>query len=253
MTTTRKSRSRLEGVPIEGVRGMQSGPVNELGVVCLFALLSKRLGFVIRRVRAGFPDCIAQKQTAKGWKMVRVEFEYNAKAFKTHRHSARGCDYIVCWENDWPDAPQGIEILDLRRQVEPRRVWLQAVAPEYWGSLDERKKQWWSLPRLAKKDDLLLYYHKTPRKELRHIAVVTENAAPNKRWRWGGRIRVLARLEQPISLAHIRASAILKKTPCVRGNFEARYDVTPWWSEWYRLITVLNPDLRSKLAQYFAV
>lgn len=90
-----KSRDRLDGIPLEGVPGMQSGPVNELGVVCLFALLSKRLGFVIRRVQAGFPDCVAQKRTGKGWKRVRVEFEFNAKSFKTHRHCVRGCDYIV--------------------------------------------------------------------------------------------------------------------------------------------------------------
>ena len=251
--TRKTSQDKLDGIPLEGVPGMQSGPVNELGVVCLFALLSKRLGFVIRRIQAGFPDCVAQKRTGRGWKTIRVEFEFNAKSFKTHRHRARSCDYIVCWENDWPDAPKNIEILDLRRQVEPRRVWLQAVAHKYWGSLDERKRVWWSLPRLAKKDDLLLFYHKTPRQELRHIAVVTENAAPNRSWRWGGNIRVIVRLEQPVSLAHIRASAILKKSPCVRGNFQSRYDVNPWWSEWYRLVAVLNPDLRDKLARYFAV
>jgi len=190
--TTRKAK--LDGVPLEGVPGMQSGPVNELGVVCLFALLSKRLGFVIRRVQAGFPDCVAQKRTAKGWKTVRVEFEYNAKSFKAHGHSTRGCDYIVCWENDWPDAPKGIEILDLRRQVEPRRVWLQSVNNVSWDELDQKRRWDWSLPRLTKKDDLILFYHKTPRKELRHIAVATANAVPAKYWQWGGPIRVIARL-----------------------------------------------------------
>jgi hypothetical protein len=243
----------MDGVPLEGVPGMQSGPVNEIGVVCLFALLSKQLGFVIQRVQAGFPDCIAQKRTAIGWKTVRIEFEYYAKAFKAHRHSCRGCDYIVCWENDWPDAPKGIEILDLRRQVEPRRIWLQAVNKNSWHELDQEKRWDWSLPRLTKKDDLVLFYHKTPRKELRHIAVATQNAVPIKYWQWGGPIRVLARLTQPVSLAHIRGSAILSKSPCVRSNFQTRYDVTPWWSEWYRLITTLNPELQSKLKRYFEI
>jgi hypothetical protein len=251
--SAKTKQAKLDGVPLEGVPGMQSGPVNELGVVCLFALLSKRLGFAIRRVQAGFPDCIAQKRTANGWKTVRVEFEYNAKSFKAHGHNTRGCDYIVCWENDWPDAPKHLEILDLRRQVEPRRVWLQAVAPKFWDTLDKKKRPWWSLPRLAKKNDLVLFYHKTPRRGVRHVAIVAENAATNTRWRWGGYLRVLARLEHPVSLDHIRASAILKKAPCVSGNFQTRYDVTPWWSEWYRLITVLNPDLQKTLTKYFAV
>ena len=39
--TRKVSQDKLDGIPLKGVPGMQSGPVNELGVVCLFALLSR--------------------------------------------------------------------------------------------------------------------------------------------------------------------------------------------------------------------
>jgi hypothetical protein len=40
-------------------RGMVYGPVNEMGVVALFATVCEEMGFIIEEIRAEFPDCIA--------------------------------------------------------------------------------------------------------------------------------------------------------------------------------------------------
>ena len=251
----RKKYEHSLGVPLDGVPGMNYGPVNELGVVALFALLSKRLGFRIERIQARFPDCVASRRTARGWRRQRIEFEYNARSFAAHRHKARDCDVVVCWENDWPNAPPGLEILDLRRQVEPRRVWFQSVDHRNWDLLDQRGRFWWSLPRLAKKDDLILFWHVRPRHDLRHVAILRDNATSKgaRGWRWGGDLRVLYRLDHPVTLAHIRSNAVLRNSTFVRSSFRGRLDVTPWWFELYRLISVLNPNLRTPLGRYFAI
>ena len=37
---------------------MAHGPTNEMGVVFMFGVLARRLGFVVHMLQAGFPDCI---------------------------------------------------------------------------------------------------------------------------------------------------------------------------------------------------
>ncbi|MGD9853904.1 MAG: hypothetical protein AB7U20_03045 [Planctomycetaceae bacterium] len=86
-------------------RGLVYGPVNEMGVVALFAKVGKELGFIIEEVRAAFPDCIARQRCGKGWERVRIEFEFLSSNFRTHGHESADCDYIVCWEHDWVEAP----------------------------------------------------------------------------------------------------------------------------------------------------
>ncbi len=91
-------------------------PTNEMGVVALFAGLATGLGFVIERVGTGFPDCEAKQRCAGGWRRVRIEFEYQSRNFERHRHDPAGCDLIVCWEDNWPDAP--VEVLALKGEVQ---------------------------------------------------------------------------------------------------------------------------------------
>lgn len=96
-------------------RGLVYGPVNEMGVVALFAKISEELGFIIEEVKAGFPDCIARRQIDKGWERVAIEFEYLSSNFNRHGHDPEGCDMIVCWEHDWDVCP--VPVLSIKQYI----------------------------------------------------------------------------------------------------------------------------------------
>src|SRR6185295_17999391 len=58
----RKLESRpTYGNPID-FRGLRHEPVNEDGVVFLFGMVAKELGYMVEAVQAGFPDCEAKRQ-----------------------------------------------------------------------------------------------------------------------------------------------------------------------------------------------
>jgi hypothetical protein len=89
-------------------------PVNEQGVVLLFGMIAKDLGYVVESVQAGFPDCEAKRQIApRRWQRVNIEFEFESRNFRDHGHPPTGCDVIVCWHHNWPGCPAHIEVLDL--------------------------------------------------------------------------------------------------------------------------------------------
>jgi hypothetical protein len=89
-------------------------PVNEQGVVLLFGMVAKHLGYVVESVQAAFPDCEAKRQIGpKRWQRVNIEFEFESRNFRDHGHPLTGCDVIVCWHHNWPACPAHIEILEL--------------------------------------------------------------------------------------------------------------------------------------------
>jgi hypothetical protein len=89
-------------------------PENELGVVFLFGVMARELGFVVIKLKAGFPDCEAFRRLPNGkWQRVKIEFEYQSKNFLLHKHDPSGCNMIVCWEHDWKECP--LEVLELRK------------------------------------------------------------------------------------------------------------------------------------------
>ena len=95
--------------------GLRHAPLNKQGVIYLFGMLSKRLGFIIEAVRTDFPDCEGKRRIPgkRGrWERVAIEFEYKSSNFKEHRHNPNECDVIVCWENDWKDCP--VEVISLK-------------------------------------------------------------------------------------------------------------------------------------------
>jgi hypothetical protein len=108
-------------------RAMIYGPVNEQGVVCLFATMAEDLNLRVEEIRSGYPDCIARRFTGRGYERVRIEFEYASRAFLMHGHDPSQCDIVVCWVDDWPGCP--LEVIELSRLVEaePGRV-----APGAW-------------------------------------------------------------------------------------------------------------------------
>jgi len=95
-------------------RGLRHEPVNEQGVVLLFGMLAKELGYMIEAVQTGFPDCEAMRQvTPERWQRVRIEFEFESRNFRDRGHPASGCDVIVCWRHNWEKCPKPIEVVEL--------------------------------------------------------------------------------------------------------------------------------------------
>lgn len=114
---TKLDSSPTYGNPID-FRGMRHEPINENGVIFLFGIVARELGYSVEAVQAGFPDCEAKRQISAGkWQRVRIEFEYESRNFRDHGHSPQGCDLIVCWRHNWSDCPQTIEILELKQVI----------------------------------------------------------------------------------------------------------------------------------------
>ena len=108
----------LMGAPTQ-LPGLAHEPVNEMGVLVLFAMLSRQLGFIIDSVQAGFPDLLARMEVQPGrWQPVRIEVEYESCNFRRHGHDARQCDLIVCWRHNWKNCPPNLQVLELSKVVE---------------------------------------------------------------------------------------------------------------------------------------
>ncbi len=107
----------LYGAPLQN-SVMTYAPTNEAGVILLFGSLAAGMGFRIERLQAAFPDCKAKREVVPGkWEDVLVEFEYESRNFKEHRHDPMGCHVIVCWKHNWPDCPEWLEVIELCNEV----------------------------------------------------------------------------------------------------------------------------------------
>lgn len=82
------------------MQGLGHQPVNEMGVVFLFGMIAHLLGFVVEALQMSFPDCLAKLEVEpKIWQHVRIEFEFESRKFREHRHDPAQCDMIVCWRH----------------------------------------------------------------------------------------------------------------------------------------------------------
>jgi len=103
------------GNPI-GFRGLRHEPINEQGVVFLFGMVAKELGYMVEAVQTGFPDCEAIRRIDKGrWERVKIEFEFESRNAASHSQLQSGCDLIVCWRNNWPECP--VEVVELSKEI----------------------------------------------------------------------------------------------------------------------------------------
>ena len=114
---------KLDGRPTYGnpidFRGLRHEPVNEQGVVFLFGMVARELGYHVEAVQTGYPDCEAKRQVSVGkWQRVRIEFEFESRNFRDHGHPPLGCDVIVCWRHNWPDCPLHLEVVELSRVIQ---------------------------------------------------------------------------------------------------------------------------------------
>ena len=112
----------LLGAPTH-LPGMAYEPVNEMGVLVLFGMLCRQLGFVVESVQAGFPDCYAKIEVEPGrWQDYRIEFEYESRSFQDHGHDPLKCDLIVCWRHNWTSCPPHIQVLELSSLVKQYQI-----------------------------------------------------------------------------------------------------------------------------------
>lgn len=78
--------------------GLAAEPKYEQEVVFLFSKFHIQLGFpIITKIAPAFPDAEALDKDGKHKK---IEFEVFTSDFLNHRHDAKACDYIICWEDD---------------------------------------------------------------------------------------------------------------------------------------------------------
>ena len=109
---------------ILGGRPAQPEPLNKLGLLFepqtheemmfLFSKTHEKIGFpYITKIQAAYPDVFAldNDRTVK-----RIEIETFASQFEGH--DPKGCDIIVCWENDLEEVPEDWpEIIQLKDYI----------------------------------------------------------------------------------------------------------------------------------------
>lgn len=106
----------IYGEPLS-LHPMATAPENENGVLFMFGAMARELGFVVLKVRPGFPDIVALRRLPNGkWRWVRIELERDSRNFLLHDHDPKGCDLIVCWEHNWEECP--LEVVELRKLFE---------------------------------------------------------------------------------------------------------------------------------------
>ncbi|MFA5190520.1 MAG: hypothetical protein WC740_07340 [Verrucomicrobiia bacterium] len=161
------SRKNIVGEPIN-FRGLTYAPVNEQGVVLLFGMLAKELGFHVQLVRQGYPDCKAVRSLGDGrYEEVNIEFEFRSSGFKAHLKSETKSDFIICWEHDWPGCPSTIQVLELRSLIQSGQLNPAPAASEL--ETKSEQKIAYSLEDLIKENwrhshDLLGHFEKALRK-----------------------------------------------------------------------------------------
>lgn len=78
-----------------------SFPTNEAETIELFRFLKPWIRWQIVHLQTKFPDAIIEHQN--GGRLI-VEFEHLSANYKVHEHPAEGCDLIVCFRDNWPEA-----------------------------------------------------------------------------------------------------------------------------------------------------
>jgi hypothetical protein len=99
-------------------RGLVYAPINEQGVIFLFSKVSKDLNIEIEEIKTGFPDAIGRVKTSRGYARRTIEFEYKSSNYD---HLPKKCDILVCWEHDWLECPEDIEVIALKDVIKELR------------------------------------------------------------------------------------------------------------------------------------
>lgn len=117
------SKKKIVGAPIRISEdlGLIHEPVNEQGVVFVFAKLHKKLGVdYIQGIRGAFPDAFGIRKIGKGkYEPIDIEFKFESIDFKRSGYDPNECDILVCWEDNWKgeDRPKNLEIIELKSAI----------------------------------------------------------------------------------------------------------------------------------------
>lgn len=244
---------------------MHYAPENEMGVVFLFSHLAKRWRLRTEEIQAGFPDCIVYQKSHNKEKRIAIEFEFKSRNFEIHGHDAKKCDWIVCWEHNWPNAPKRLKIVELRREFgQGFNVWVMPVKSDYQDTLADYPRGDWSVPAQAHKDDLIVFYFSGGKNKcFRFIYRCKERAYFVKRasWKKGtnswkkasdhrAEIRRVCELKAPVFLEDLRRDRVLSTAGFVRGDMRGRVNATEYWPYLYKLILQRNPSIRAALRRF---
>jgi Homing endonuclease associated repeat len=107
----------LYGTPLAPM-ALAHAPTCEMGVVYLLGLMAGQLGIVVTRLQPEFPDGEVMREVEGGrWQRRIVEFENESRNFLIHKHDPNAVDMIICWVHNWPECPEGIEVLELSKEL----------------------------------------------------------------------------------------------------------------------------------------
>lgn len=107
------SPASVYGDPIQ-FRGVRHAPADVGGVIFLFGMVARELGFMVEAISSGFPRCDAKRQLAPGkWSRLRIEFELRSRDFRDAGRDPSACDLLVCWDDTWADRPPTLDVLSL--------------------------------------------------------------------------------------------------------------------------------------------
>lgn len=239
---------------------MRYAPANEQGVVLLFADYARKRRWRIELIRPGFPDCLARRLNGEP---IRIEFELESKNFALHKHEAKDCDMIVCWEHNWVDKPEHLEVVELCREYGfGLNIWHQAVRDEQSDNLETWDNINWSVASTARLGDLVIFYHASPKMKIQDAFMVTTppQRCAKAKWKKGKHLksehdyscemRRVARFDTPIHLGELRRHRVLGSCPLLRKCLIGRDKWTVYWPELYEMIITRNPKLVKVLAKF---
>jgi hypothetical protein len=95
-------------------RGLNNAPQNKIGVIYIFGMIHRELGFFITTFMPGFPDCKGERcvdRPNNRWEPVSIHFEYRSSDFQFYGRGASMNDVLVCWFHDQPQC--SLEVLEL--------------------------------------------------------------------------------------------------------------------------------------------
>lgn len=265
MAETALESELLQGAPL------RYAPNNEMGVVFLFSHLCRRMQLHVQSVQAGFPDCIALQRVGGKERRIRIEFEFRSSSFRAHGHPSDGCDWIVCWEHDWPDVPAHLKVVELRGYFDREfNVWVDVGQPQN----DWPARGTHTFGKRVSKGDLVLFYEASPCQWLRQVYTVSRAAPQEQQGRQGTtstlrdnyefhgdpvigtpgyrHVHVMRRvcvLDPPLSVKSLETKSLAVVKEAIFSQQHNRRITEHWWLL-YEFLVRRYPDLSTALKPF---